>query len=296
MQYLFETSDFLNAPYEGFLYDANTEAFPVHPHWHYFIEFMYLIEGTALVTCSRETYALEPGDFMIFHPQTVHAIYSSTNIMPKYYVLKFDLNRLNTTSNYAPKFRTILHNAENNNSCPVFLPAAEMQQTAIPRLIREYVNEVSSKDYGYDLLANAQLSAILTCILRIWRNRGFDLDKIQPINADLYNIGTITEYIDLHSDEPLRVEELARLCNMSYSHFAKSFRELYGQSCKEFIEFIRVCKVEDFLLFTECDLTYISQETGFSDCSHLIKTFRKIRGITPKQYKLQRKGGKNTAT
>ena len=35
------------------------------------------------------------------------------------------------------------------------------------------------------------------------------------------------------------------------------------------------------------DLTYISQETGFSDCSHMIKTFRKYKNITPKQYRLQ---------
>lgn len=289
MQYLFESSDMLNAPYEGFLFDANIHSFPIHPHWHYFVEFIYLIEGTALVTCGKKTYALQQGDFILFHPQEVHAIYSSTNVIPKYYVVKFDLNRLNSASNYLPKFRTILHNAENRAECPVCFSAREIDETPIPRLIREYVQEISVKDYGYDLLVNAQLCAILTCIIRLWRKSGFDLNKIQPINANVYNIATITEYIDLHSDKPIRVEELAKLCNMSYSHFAKSFRELYGQSCKEFIEFIRVCKVEDFLLFTEHDLTYISQETGFSDCSHLIKTFRKIRGITPKQYKLQRK-------
>ena len=32
---------------------------------------------------------------------------------------------------------------------------------------------------------------------------------------------------------------------------------------------------------------YISQETGFSDCSHMIKTFRKYKNITPKQFRMQ---------
>ena len=58
-------------------------------------------------------------------------------------------------------------------------------------------------------------------------------------------------------------------------------------SCKEYIEYIRVTKAEDLLLFSDYDLTYISQETGFSDCSHMIKTFRKYKNITPKQYRLQ---------
>ncbi|MGN1090834.1 MAG: helix-turn-helix domain-containing protein [Huintestinicola sp.] len=47
-------------------------------------------------------------------------------------------------------------------------------------------------------------------------------------------------------------------------------------------------KAEELLLFTDYDLNYISQETGFSDCSHLIKSFKKYRGITPKQFRMKK--------
>ena len=77
---------------------------------------------------------------------------------------------------------------------------------------------------------------------------------------------------------------LAERCGMSYSYFAKLFRRNYHQSCKEYIEFVRINRVTDLLLFTKLDLTYISQETGFSDCSHLIRTFRKWKGCTPRQW------------
>ncbi len=101
------------------------------------------------------------------------------------------------------------------------------------------------------------------------------------------SIETITEYIDAHSDQPLKVEQLAIRCNMSYSFFAKQFRQIYGRSCKEYIEYIRVIKTEDMLLYTDYDMTYISQAAGFSDCSHMIKTFRKYKNITPKQFRIQ---------
>jgi len=81
---------------------------------------------------------------------------------------------------------------------------------------------------------------------------------------------------------------------MSYSYFAKSFHNLYGRSCKEYIEFIRISKAEELLLFTDCDLSYISQETGFADSSHLIKTFRRLKGMTPRQYKLHNRSKKVT--
>ena len=124
-------------------------------------------------------------------------------------------------------------------------------------------------------------------MIRIWREQGFNTDKAAAHSSETNSIRAITAYIDVHAGETIRVEELADMCNMSYSYFAKSFKQYYGRSCKEYIEFIRVSKAADLLLFTEFDLSYISQETGFSDSSHLIKTFRKWKGITPKQFKKQ---------
>ena len=36
-------------------------------------------------------------------------------------------------------------------------------------------------------------------------------------------------------------------------------------------------------------LDYIAQETGFFDCSHFIRTYKKWRGITPKQERMKNK-------
>ena len=97
----------------------------------------------------------------------------------------------------------------------------------------------------------------------------------------------ILVYIDRHSQENINIEELAHKYNMSYSYFAKLFLKYYGQSCKQYIEFVRLSKVENLLLFTGHDLSYIAGETGFADCSHLIRTFKKRYQMTPKQFRLQ---------
>ena len=50
MKPYFEYSDKLNKPYEAFLFDAQTsEMFPILPHWHYFVEILYMVEGKAYV-------------------------------------------------------------------------------------------------------------------------------------------------------------------------------------------------------------------------------------------------------
>ena len=46
-------------------------------------------------------------------------------------------------------------------------------------------------------------------------------------------------------------------------------------------------KVFKFLLFTDLDLMQISEMTGYADCSHMIKNFKRIMNITPGQYRLK---------
>lgn len=287
MQYLFEKSDGLNAPVEAFYFDTRKDTFPVRPHWHYFMEIIYMLEGMAQINAGEESYLLSAGDLIIFHPKTVHAIFAVTNEPVCYAVLKFDINRLQLTTSYAPKMRSIFKSAEGNPLAPIYLSANCLSHSDIRSLLLPCIKEITEKDYGYDLVLHARLYLLLSEIIRLWRKSGFDTSKLFASVEETESIYTITEFIDIHSSEALKVEDIATLCNMSYSHFAKSFRMIYGQTCKEFIDYLRVCKVEDYLLFTEYDLTYISQETGFCDCSHLIKAFKKIKGITPKQYRLQ---------
>ena len=113
-------------------------------------------------------------------------------------------------------------------------------------------------------------------------------EQIKPVdNRTHYAIEEILSYIDSNSEYDLRVSDIAEKCNMSYSYFAKSFKEIYGQSCKEYIETIRLNKAEKLLKFTDMDIAQISQETGFSDSSHLIKCFRNKYNITPKQFRMK---------
>ncbi|MCM1330298.1 MAG: AraC family ligand binding domain-containing protein [Ruminococcus sp.] len=112
MSGLFEKSDALNTPIECFVFDAKNENFPVKPHWHYFAEFIYMLDGCAEMRCGDVSYTLNKGETIIFHPSAVHSIYSADGNFPKYAVLKFDINRLNLTPAYAPKLSGIFQYAE----------------------------------------------------------------------------------------------------------------------------------------------------------------------------------------
>lgn len=287
MNYLFEENNILTSPYEAFLFDTKHDCFPIKAHWHYFMEIIFMIKGTAIINCNDEEYTLEPGDLILFHPQAVHAIFTASQEPLKYDVLKFDINSLNITISNTSKLSAIFKSAINDPAAPILLPAKLFKNFSLDNTLNSCIEEILNKDYGYDIRFQALVSSLLIEILRIWRRNGFNTNTTALVASDTDSLYTILQYIDEHSHETLKVEYLAEKCHMSYSYFAKKFHELYGQSCKDYIEFIRISKVKDLLLFTNFDLNYISQETGFADCSHLIRTFRKKTGITPKQFRVK---------
>lgn len=286
MKKLFEKSNKLVSPIECFMFDTEKEIFPVKPHWHYFLEIIYMIKGKIKVFSDNNVYYLSSHDMIIIHSKSIHSIYLDDTEPALYAVLKFDINRLRLTTEYSPKMSLIFSTARNSNQANIYIPAKETDKIGVKDIFEKCISEINSMDYGYDMILNSLLYTLLMKIVRYWRSNGFDTTKIKKVHNENESIHTISEYIDLHSAEPLKVQEIAERCGMSYSHFAKRFKELYGQSCKDFIEYIRVSKVEYFLIFTDYDLNYISQETGFSDCSHLIKVFKSIKGVTPKQFRL----------
>ena len=94
MKNLFEYTDILHSPIEAFTCVTGSFQLPVEAHWHYFMEIIYMIEGTAIMNCDDNTFVTEPGDMMLFLPYQVHSIYGVSNKTLKYYVLKFDMGKL----------------------------------------------------------------------------------------------------------------------------------------------------------------------------------------------------------
>lgn len=290
MNYLYENTDNLHTPVEAFTCDACKMAFPVESHWHYFVEILYILEGTAWVTCNQRTYILNSGEMIFLPPQAVHAIYTTTPQPLRYTVLKFDSNRMNLSADYLPKISFIFRTALREERLPITFAQKDFEDFSLTYFFEQCVKECEQKQYGYDSYLTSNICLLIIKMLRLWRNSGYYPDDEAIEKDEDYSIHDILMYIDEHSHEKLVVEKLAEMCHMSYSYFAKTFHKLYGQSCKEYIEFIRLNKAENLLLFTNEDLNYISTETGFSDCSHLIRVFKRKYGVTPKQYRMKYSG------
>ena len=156
-------------------------------------------------------------------------------------------------------------------------------------LFERCIQEVQEEKFGYDQIVRASISVLMTELFRYYLRKGFTLDVDTYALDDQYDIYCVTEYILENMGSNVRVEDMARKCGMSYSGFARKFKEIYGMTCKEYMEELRIGRVEEMLAYTDFDLNAIAQECGYSDCSHLINCFKKYKGITPAKYRERRK-------
>lgn len=288
MHYLFEETHSLNTAAECFCCNAKRDSFPIRPHWHYFMEIILMLSGNAELNAGSESFRAAAGDMILFHPKAVHSIYAPEGTPPEYAVIKLDISRMNMTADYIPKLRSIFRAAE-KKGMNIFFTAAQTSRMGAEEIMERCIDEMKSRRYGFDLVVRSELCRLLINILRCWQEQGFTVDSEVFAEDSRYDIYNITEFIDENMSRGVKVAEVAELCGMSYSYFAKTFLSVYGKSCKEYMEEMRVFKAEELLAFTDFDLSYISQETGFSDCSHMIKSFRARRGITPKQFRMKHK-------
>ena len=271
-------------PFECYDIDFRDTPFPQKPVTHYYAELLYLREGELNVLIDREETTVRPGEAVIFCPGTRHHLKPSAGDTARIALLRLDVDRSLKFPNYSADLQTILWEAR-RKKMPMVIPADETVKLGLPEIVDHCLSESAERVYGYDQAVLSWMNLISVAITRFWLSRGLKIPNRDVQPEPIYNL---SGYILKNLKDGLRVEDLADWCGLSYPWFAKKFREIYGISCKDYIEQIRVSLVEQYLMFTDLDLAEISEITGYADCSHMIKNFKRVMDITPGQYR-QRK-------
>jgi AraC-like DNA-binding protein len=100
----------------------------------------------------------------------------------------------------------------------------------------------------------------------------------------------LTAYIDDHLAERIRVEDLAKLLDLSESHFGRAFRRTFGTSAHAYLTRRRIEVAQSLMLTTREPLSAIALHCGLSDQSHFTRVFRRIVGETPYAWRRTRRG------
>ena len=246
-------------------------------HSHDFSEIVvvYKTDGKALHWCEGNSCQLHRGDVLVIHPGVSHAyenteglelinIIYDTSLLP---VPKLDGENLKLF-----QVLTDCNWMKDDPKTPV-VTLNDSQLRHINGHIKDMENEIAREQPGCRLCVFGLFLAMLIYIARVGGVMEYDLSESPAAQAVCY--------LNTHYLEPVTVEFLAKMCNMSRSGFFASFRAITGYTPMEYQREKRLKLAESLIQSTDKTLGEIAGDCGFYDSNHLSRLFSHRYGISP---------------
>jgi len=102
---------------------------------------------------------------------------------------------------------------------------------------------------------------------------------------DENRIDKIFSYTLQNFKEKIFIEDVARLTNLSVTSFCRYFKITANKSYFDFLTEVRLNHACRLIVETDYTIQHIAMDSGFENTSNFYRHFKKVKGITPKEYK-----------
>ncbi len=169
---------------------------------------------------------------------------------------------------------------------PEALPApTELRAISIERTNRQLVQaatrliEIMRQPDEAELLAALVIDEIIIRLLR--SPFGGRLAQIGQTSSRVTPVAQAISWLRRHFAQPMRVEELATLANMSVSAFYQHFKAVTAISPIQFQKTLRLHEARRMLVATALEIGAISQQVGYASVSQFSREYRRYFGCAP---------------
>lgn len=112
----------------------------------------------------------------------------------------------------------------------------------------------------------------------IYRNR-----RSKPENAGAA-VEYAKRYIEEHYAEPITIERLARIAELSPKYFVELYKKKYGKSAIEYVTELRMRRAKRLMAGSPAKLRDIAHMIGYTDEFYFSRKFKQAIGVSPSAY------------
>ncbi|MEM6629400.1 MAG: AraC family transcriptional regulator [Bacteroidota bacterium] len=254
-----------------------------------FFELVLIREGAGTQCIDYNEYPYGAGSLFLLPPLKCHSFKIDTS--SRFVFLKFTsdffLAATKESVNRYEWFKEAAYILSNYNQLPGDIIHNEVDRQHIFTLIGLILKENRNYGSGSASLIKSFMTSILEVLLRNVKQSAFY--EVERSSDPDERITRLLGYINEHIGDPLklRVEHLANTFSLSPTYLSEFFRKKVSMSLREYIIKAKLKLVEIRLLNSDYTLTEIADELGFTDVSHLSKTFKRYAGISIREFKKQ---------
>ena len=268
-----EIVDFVPQSHLRIWYNTQKEGYSTHHHAA--AEIIYCIENLYTVSIGKDVYNLNAGDILFIPPDTIHHIKGGEGIR---FIFLIDLMPLQDFFDY--------NVIETVTMYPLFL--SESTPGPLYARIKDHLKYITDTYFRsqsmWELMIFSRLIQMYADIGRF--NFSQREDHSENENSLIYyeKFAGLLNYIDTHLSESLSLDWAADYTGFSKYYFLRLFKEYTGMTYYDHLLHKRI-QAAQRLLYSNESVTNIAIRTGFNNLTSFSRSFKKLTGVSPSQYR-----------
>lgn len=233
------------------------------PHSHDYYQIYYVVSGEGDFIIGDRTVTMGRGMYLFTRPNDIHGISAARDVNNE------PLRMLEAKyAVFDSELRDLL------DSIPNVCKGRDEIQELLELVFREAI-EMSP---WYLQIATHTLITTLYYMLR------FDLIEIS--NSTKQEIVKKTKkYINENYKNDVSLDKVSHYVGCSKNYICKIFKEYTGMTVNHYLNKVRIDKAAELLVNTNLDVSEIASNVGYNNVYHFIKTFKKIVGTSPGNFR-----------
>lgn len=248
-------------------------------HWHWDMEFAYVLSGTMSYTINQKTVTVRAGDGIFISSGQIHRNFSADGTDAEYLCVLIHPSALQTPFHKAMQS---INNICAQNSVPFIvlqqdIPWHKGLIDAINAL-HEYI----TSDIGGNILA------VLACAYGIAHSLMTNIPHVKSSSCsanELRAMRAMMGYIHMNYDHKILVSDVSRAGHVGNSTCHSLFRRFLGMSPMEYLLNYRIGKATDLLENSDTPMSEIADKTGFASPSYFSECFKEKYALSPSAYR-----------
>ncbi|MEX2591572.1 MAG: AraC family transcriptional regulator [Anditalea sp.] len=257
------------------------------PSWHFHpeCEIMLVLEGTGMRFAGDNMERFQSGDLVFYGPQIPHLYRSdseyyekNSGLNSKAIVVYFKENFLGQGFMDLPDTLTIKRLLINSKRGIKLKGKAKEE-------LRRRILELDNLKSGLD-----RIIGMLNILKTMADTKEYDLLASRAFTkyigeADCERINKVYQFImDNYAESP-SLEQISEIANMSATAFCRYFKSHTNKTYTQFLNEIKIGNACKFLLDYNLSISQVCFEIGFNNFTHFNSQFKRIIGLTPREYR-----------
>ena len=273
--------EFGGFPFEYYYVDLWHPRYTMPFHWHMECELVSVLHGTFTLSIDGIPYELTPGTYAFIPSGAIHGgfpadsdcVYECIVIDLEYFFKALPLEH-GSFSNTLKHGANILKLLSGNDR--------------ILKVLKALFTEAHNSGPGHELLLTGLICFFIGTVIKEKLYSAPD-EKQNHTAQQAHLIKNALTRIRHDYRSPLTLEELSAEATMAPNYFCRIFRNVTGRPPIDYLNYYRIERAAELIYATNENLTTIAMQCGFNDLGYFSRSFKKYKGMSPREYRKQSK-------